>query len=438
MGFRFFGQQASPIAIDFGSSSVKVLQTGLGDHPNLLAAAELPKPSSEAGVGDAEDFEYLAIELPRLLRNGGFKGRNVIFAVPNQTTIIQHLQLGQLEGMKQEVAVKTQLQMQMNIAPQNTVVRSIDVTDIHRDGQSKRELICIAIPRDIVMQYVGLLESMRMQVLDVQTGVQSMVRAFDHIHRRAGDENLTTMYIDIGWCNTSVAIAHGKAITFARSMQFGGIHFDRLIAKQLGCDLTTAMEHRLALQSPVPAHSTPSESTRAAESPVNNGTSGPPSDGGGEGFARLTAAMAKERAVGEAAETTADRDRREGRAPAVLSSEVEPGEADGDQRESTIDGKIDLTETLDTVTDELSMCLRYHRGLFPDRTIDRVILLGGESRQPWLCRHIVRSLRVPARLGDPLSRFVRDDQAIESIGLAENRAQPGWAVASGLCAQLTD
>jgi type IV pilus assembly protein PilM len=451
MGFRLFGLPASPIAIDFGASGVKLLQTGLGQRPSLIAAAELPMPMPIGADGGGEEtMSLLREELPRIIRTGGFKGKRVVFTIPGRRTVIQHLQIGPSDGMKREDAVMSQLQMQSGIMPRNAVVRCIDVAELNRNGQSKSEVISFAIPRDVVMRYVELLESMRLQVLGVQTEVQAMVRAFDHIHRRQGDENITTMYLDLGWSSTRVAIAHGKQITFARSMPIGGEQFDRLIAERMSCDLAEAMARRLAMPASTRAKATnPSAATNhganAASRSAGRQESGSDDREDGGGMARLTAAMAKDAAGRESsAEPTiaADehskaasdqaRERREGRSPAVLPHSVETEEERRSGSES-LESDFDLSEVLDTITDELSMCVRYHRGLFPDRAIDRLILLGGEARQAWLCRHIVRELRLPARLGDPLARFVRDDNTVESIGLAENQVLPGWAVASGMC-----
>ena len=96
-----------------------------------------------------------------------------------------------------------------------------------------------------------------------------------------------------------------------------------------------------------------------------------------------------------------------------------------------------MSELLETVGDELSMCLRYHRVLFPDRPIDRIIFLGGEARQTWLCQHLIRTLRLPAQLGDPLARL-DCDSAAKVTNLSLDDPQPGWAVACGLCIAPTD
>ena len=94
-----------------------------------------------------------------------------------------------------------------------------------------------------------------------------------------------------------------------------------------------------------------------------------------------------------------------------------------------------LEEPVDVLADELSMSLRYHAGLYGGKTIDRVILLGGEARQVWLCRQLVKKLRIPAQLGDPLMRLSTSGKP-ETPGLSLDTPQPGWAVACGLCTAI--
>ena len=83
------------------------------------------------------------------------------------------------------------------------------------------------------------------------------------------------------------------------------------------------------------------------------------------------------------------------------------------------------------------MCVRYHHSLFRDQAINKVVFLGGESRNIKLCQHIARELRLPAQLGDPLTRF-QHKRSLRTPGLALGQPQPGWAVACGLCNAPTD
>lgn len=430
MGFSFFSTQASPIAVNFGASSVKLLQVSAPSTSAktvVRAAAELPIPDEIRNDSQAM-LEHTAEQLPSLLREGGFKGRKVVCTVPTQQTICLHMQiapvaaggqgLGGLSGIanwgggsaranQRDELVKAQLQMQMGIAPSSIVVRTVEVAEVQREGQARTEVICFAMPRELIMRHVEMLERCKMEIVGVHTEAMAMVRAFDHIHQRNDDHKITTMYIDLGWSGTCVALSHGRQMVFARSINVGGRHFDELIASHLKTNLSGARAHRLSLEDPL--------GERAAHMP----------DDAPQMINTVAGDMSQD---GGAAVMT---DRRTNAAPAALQHAITPGDAPSSA------ANVDFTELLDTMTDEFAMCLRYHRALFPSRAVDRVVLLGGEARQQWLCRHIARGLRLPARLGDPLARLVNDDPDSLSLftpGLALHEPQPGWAVPWGLCA----
>ena len=52
----------------------------------------------------------------------------------------------------------------------------------------------------------------------------ALIECFGHLFKRKGDENLSTMFIDMGASSTHVVIAHGKAtfMVFAKHVQVGG------------------------------------------------------------------------------------------------------------------------------------------------------------------------------------------------------------------------
>src|SRR4030095_8024564 len=139
------------------------------------------------------------------------------------------------------------LRAQMNVLPQNVVVRSVQVCPVHRNSQMRTEMICFAIAKDTVMRYVDLLRKCKLEVVGVHTETLALLRAFDHINRRVEDVNTTTLYADMGWSGTCVAIAHGKQLVFARYINIGGKQFDHMIASSLKCDLGEARQKRLGL-----------------------------------------------------------------------------------------------------------------------------------------------------------------------------------------------
>src|SRR4051794_14304073 len=126
MGFGMFSAQASPIAGDFGSASVKLLQIGTGDKPELVSAAEVPVPDSIRSEPERL-LAFYSEWLPKILRDGEFKGKRAVIAVPSTQMLIQHMQITETPGVSTDDLVKAQLQTQMGVAPSGVVVRSTEV-----------------------------------------------------------------------------------------------------------------------------------------------------------------------------------------------------------------------------------------------------------------------------------------------------------------------
>ena len=423
MRFGMFTAQHSPIAVDFGTSSVKVLQIGMGERPSLLGAACMDVPEHARQSPD-QLFRYYAHQLPVLLQASRFKGRRAVCAIPSGQTLIQHMQLAPIEGVSTDDLVKAQLQTQMGCVPESVVVRTVNVGNVQRGEQSKAETICFAIARDTVMRYIELLQKCKLEVVGAHTEIVSMVRAFDHLSRRKSDHEVTTVFVDLGSGGTRVAITHGRDIVFARYIQVGGRHFDQQIASALHCDLSSARAHRLSIQSIEEA-----TSVRRADPSGGEARSADVVATGEAAAGNLPATQAGPQAEGLTVDV--QEERRIGVVPPELNNPLEPRDA------PTRAANVDLSELLDTITDELSMCLRYHQVLFPDRRIDRAIFLGGETRQMWVCQHIVKELGFPAQMGDPLARLVQTKE-VRTPGLTLGAPQPGWAVACGLCMTPTN
>jgi type IV pilus assembly protein PilM len=375
MALSMFSAQASPIAIDFGSSSVKLLQITPAENPAIVGAVGLRVPDP-IRLDREGRIDYFSKQLPRMFRKGGFKGRRVICSVPSAETLVQHMQITSLDGIDREETVKAHLAAQRSVSPHNMVIRTYEVTEVHRDGQPLSEVICFGIARDAVMQYVELLDKCKLETVGVHSEVIGMVRAFDHLQTRPDEPPVTTLYVDMGWGTTKVAVTHDAQIVFARCIQIGGQHLDQKLAERLGCDMASARAQRI------------SEQVLATSSPGDAGPAG------------------EEAAVGVA---TSD-------------------EAGGDP---------EVIEVARALAEELSMCVRYHQSLFRGQKIDRMVFLGGEARNVRLCQAVARELRLPAQLGDPLTRFERK-RSLRTPGLSLAQPQPGWAVACGLCTAPTD
>ncbi|MCC6675972.1 MAG: pilus assembly protein PilM [Phycisphaerales bacterium] len=401
-----------PIAIDFGVSALKVLQVAAGEPPGLVAAACLDTPDNL--MQDHQARLAMQMEaLPKLVRHGGFKGKRAVCAIPTPMAFCKHIQIQRPEGASTLGMAQGALAGQLGCDPSALVLRHFEIGPA---AGGRQEVICLATSRDLVGRLMHAIRAAKLEPVGIHSEFVATLRAFDYITKRADDQRLATLFLDLGMTSTKAMIAHGRDLVFARVIEVGGRSFDQCVAAQQGASIDEARRRRLGLASLTRAEIAKPEpiTSGVALDPVMRGE-GPVSL---TGEAKGRANVALERRSGEAVPTlTADLRKDE---PAEVAPEG-----------------VDLSEPLEILTDEISHCLRYHDSLFPGKKIDRAVFVGGESRQRGLCQHIAKVLRLPAQIADPMARVARTGSE-PTAGIDLREPQPGWAVALGLCLSPTD
>lgn len=379
-----------PIAVDFGTSSLKMLQVHRGDALTLVSAAELPTP--EALLGDAEKrFAYQCEQLPKLMKGAGFKGKRAVCALPASRTICKQMQINKPDGVSLVDLIKATLPQQLGCHPDALVYRPIEVGQV---SPGKTEVACLAAPHELVQRLMQTLRAAKLEPVGMHSEYIALAHAFEGAllpgaseaapepaaaEEDAGDSkdkkgakmtpepSPTTMYVDIGTGTTKVVIAHGQTPAFARLIELGGVRMDRVVSEQLDMTMAEAQRTRRSLDTMVPATNATTEA-------------------GGVAVRTRTA---------------------------------------------------NLSEPMEILVDELSMCLRYHSSVHPGRKVDSAVFLGGESTHVAMCAHIARALRLKAHSADPLARVSRTGKE-KTPGTDLLRASPGWAVPLGLSLAPTD
>ncbi len=450
---------APPISIDFGAAGLKILQIGPGDPPELIAAACLPTP--ENLLGDAGKRLAFQIEqLPKLMKQGGFKGKRAVCSMPAGQTFCKHMQIAPVDGLSMTDLVRGSVAQQLGCNADALVCRVIDVGPAPA-GQGRLEMIGLAASRATVSRLMDAVRTCRLEPVGMHPECQAVVKCFDHVTRRAGDEALVSLYLDMGLGCTRVIISNGTRPVFAKTIPLGGRFLDQAISKQANVDLAEARRIRMSLlnlcaaepgraQRPV----LPAKAPMPAPVTLSNAVPGVETAVSAENAQEQRRAMALSPeidrrntvdvgAVALLASTTSSEAR--GAAEAGLTLPVDRRGPAVKRDIAAFDlaeyppppHGIDLREALDTLTDEIQMCLRYYEGLFPGKRVGRVIFVGGESRHVAFCQHVAKALKTPAHVADPMARLVRTKNEILT-GVKFDEAQPGWAVPVGLCLLPTD
>jgi type IV pilus assembly protein PilM len=383
--------RVSPIAIDFGADTIKMLQITPGDPPEMVAAAARELPEA-ARKDPAARLAFCHQALGQMLKDGAFKGRRVMLSIPAFQTLVQHFQVAKVDGANELAEqIGMSLRHRLNVDPTRMVIRHFPVLPITRDGHAKLEVICIAASRESVMRYIDIANRCKLEVVGMHAEPPAILRAFSHLCTKQNQAEQTTCFVDIGAATTKVVVAHGDQMVFSKMIHAAGDHFTRHLARADGVDFEEERKRRLGQWTR--SEVGPAAARAGYEADLRG------KDSLGLGLATL--------------ETPAT----------AAHHEAQPSKRFNEG----------IAETLSCLVDEIKMSLRYHKNLFPERNIDKLVFLGGESRHVATCKQIARQLCIGAQLGDPLARVARLNRVKTNSGVDMTQPQPGWAVPMGLC-----
>lgn len=367
----------SPIAIDFGVSGLKVVQLVGGARVSVLAFEPTPE-----GVR-ADPVARLTAQLESLAgwsKAGVFKGRRAVCSLPAGLVTVRHLQVEKIAGLDPCAAARHSMAEHVGCPADHLVHRSVEVGPVLAGatggGGQKLELISIAAPRAGVDRLVSRLRSIGLDPVGMHAPALALSRAFGD----AGENDEPVMVVDLGAGQTTAVVIDGGRPTVIRVFPVGGDAIDEALCETLKVD---------------------AESVRRAR--------------------RVTGSFSPER--------IADHLRR----PTTYAE-------DGDLGGVPVDTSGAACRAEDIVADlgeELSIAVRYHRGLFPARGVRRVVFTGGGAQSIDVCRSLAERLGLAAQVGDPVAAMPRED-GVRCEGIDSADPTPALAVSAGLAQSPTD
>lgn len=396
MAFGIHKTRLSPIAIDFGVDTLKLLQISTNDdYIQIVGAASVVVPEN-ARKDSAARYAFLSDALKELLRQQPFKGKRVMCAIPAFQTLVNtfELQCNENDDLDQQVGLHLQTVMEKD--PSRMVIRNQRVGSVVREGSTRQRVMCVAAARAVVMRYLDLAAAAKLEVVGMHSEPMCIARGFSELYnRRESDQNEARCFIDIGSGSTKLVIIRGKDILLARNLAVSGDELTRRHAREHELDFDAARLARI----------------REASNPM-----------AANPFAKLAAQLQADAANSATAVAATEQ-------PASEQDATNPRERGLIDRPARL-GPID--ERLDTLIEDIRMIVRYHDSVCPEVPVQRVVLLGGEANQQHITHAIAYAFGVPTYVGDPLARVMRTP-GVMPVGVDMTLPQPGWAVPLGLC-----
>jgi type IV pilus assembly protein PilM len=256
---RLHRTHLQPIGLDLGSTAVRMLQLEeVGGELSVAAAASEPI-HPETPTSSTERVAALQPMLRSMLRRGHFRGRHVVAMLPRDIVQVKNLRLPPMPASELESAVHLELPHLFGCDPEKMHLQYLLTGEVRQGTETRQELIAVAAQNDAVDQFVGQLHGCGLIVESIDFEPCALFRGIERFIRRKEDLSEVQVLVEVGFSRSYVVIARGRDMTFYKSIDIGGKHFNEIVADKLGISLdeASALRRRLAEAPNTPIRSDP-------------------------------------------------------------------------------------------------------------------------------------------------------------------------------------
>jgi type IV pilus assembly protein PilM len=242
-------KKVSPIALDLGSTGVRLMQLVRdGDEIRVTASAqgrlEGPLPD-DAG----QRREVLAAKITSLLKDAPFRGRSVVSALPSSGIHIKNVRLARQEPDQLDETVLAEASERFSFSVGPDELRYINAGAVKDGTEVRDEIVMIATPADVVEDHLATLRLAKLTPECIETELTALFRAYERRLRRRSDSETVTTTIDVGESSTRLVVAKGRHILFLKRIDIGGADLDEAVSQQLNLSVDEAHDLRHQLMS---------------------------------------------------------------------------------------------------------------------------------------------------------------------------------------------
>jgi len=237
----------SPIALDIGSDSVKMLQMqkfGTSVSVNACGIWKFPSGMSE-NASTRREMTVNAIQ--ELLRKHDFQGKWAASALNCSEMAIKNVRLPQMSEQKLTGAIRNEALERFGWDVPDDQLKYLKAGQVRQGTETREEVIMLAAKEDIVEKHLALLDEVGLKAAHIDALPVAVFRGFERFLRRQADENAVTVLADVGFGGTRVIVARGRQIVFIKHIDIGGRKFTDAVAGQFNLSIEEASDLRLRL-----------------------------------------------------------------------------------------------------------------------------------------------------------------------------------------------
>lgn len=250
---EFLKTKTSPIGLDIGRNSIKMLQMQLDGERVIVTAADERQLNPEISEDEQARTEATIAAIKEMLVRGEFHKREVITCLPSSDLIIKSLRLDTGDEREIEKSLKGGIIERSGLKADSYEVRFMSAGNIRQGDEIKSEVILFAISKESLNKHMHILEEAGVTPVAIDTVPCALFRSLQRSLRRTDDREKANVFVDIGASHTTVIIGRAGEIIFAKQIDIAGSQITHEVASRLGIGLEEAVHLRGKLRNEIEA-----------------------------------------------------------------------------------------------------------------------------------------------------------------------------------------
>jgi type IV pilus assembly protein PilM len=251
MLLNFFKKESSLIAVDIGSSSVKIIELDVGqDPPSLLTVGNVPinkEIFSGNAIGRVQEVGEI---ISRLFEEHGLFGKRVVTAVPGPSVFTRKIKIPRMPLAEIEQHIRFEA---ANFIPHSIEAVRIDYHIVGESGKNNLEVLVVAVKNEIIDTLIETFAAAQIDVGVVDVDHFALQNMFEVSYPELIDA--TIGLVNIGERYSSINICRGGDSVFTGDIPVGGRMLTESISEGLSIPLQEASELKISRDKNSPYYS---------------------------------------------------------------------------------------------------------------------------------------------------------------------------------------
>jgi type IV pilus assembly protein PilM len=226
---KFFKKTESLLAVDIGSTSVKVVELDLsGERPQLVNLAIAPVQSGALTNHTVQKPELVAEQLGSLLEANNIDDLRVVTALPGPSVFTKRIKMPR--SSPSDLAANIQLEAGSFI-PHNLEAVRLDYQVMGAFGKNQLEVLVAAVKNEVIDSFIDSIALAGLETAIVDVDYFALQNAFELNYPELLSK--TVALINIGQRHSSICICKNKESLFTGDISAGSRSLDDALQNEL-------------------------------------------------------------------------------------------------------------------------------------------------------------------------------------------------------------